>query len=552
MDIGAFEAPANLVVTNTLNSGAGSLRDAIDGSKLRSGLRRDHLRHSGDGHQLHERSLHDHSDERRIDNRGKHGALTSTARARTVSISGNNASQVFIIAGANVVIRDLRATNGRSVGGGGAISATSTSSLTIQNSIVSNSTAVFNGGGIFFNGELNIFNSSIVGNTASLSGGGMFCNGISVKIVNSTISGNTATGNSVPVGGIVFNISSSLIINSTITGNTASTSAIAAAGGLRLNGRPAPLIRNTIIAGNTGSSPDIEANVNSLGNNLIGNTSGANISGDTASNITNVNALLAPLGFYGGSTQTHALLSGSPAINAGNNCVTNLSCLSNNPPFALTTDQRGASRVGAVDIGAFEANNAANGGYRAVLPNGFQNSAYAVALTGNRGSFNYTLTNGTLPNGIGVTPNPPVGGAVFLSGTPTESGTFNFGVTVSDGANSYQIDYSLTIIDNCRRRSFCPRTRRIRSPRRSRSRRPSAKMSSGLNSPTSMSRTARRESDGKRQHLYIHGHTGGDWQCDDQPCGRRGAGRRRQWQRGIESVGQILQQLADAHRHENR
>ena len=58
--------------------------------------------------------------------------------------------------------------------------------------------------------------------------------------------------------------------------------------------------------------------------------------------IRDIPPLLAALGNYGGTTPTRALLSNSPAINAGNN--------TNAPP----TDQRGAARVGAVDIGAYE------------------------------------------------------------------------------------------------------------------------------------------------------------------------------------------------------
>ena len=57
-------------------------------------------------------------------------------------------------------------------------------------------------------------------------------------------------------------------------------------------------------------------------------------------------------------TQTHALLSNSPAINAGDNCVVNSGCAASNPPQNLTTDQRGAGfsrQIGAaVDSGAFE------------------------------------------------------------------------------------------------------------------------------------------------------------------------------------------------------
>ncbi len=82
-------------------------------------------------------------------------------------------------------------------------------------------------------------------------------------------------------------------------------------------------LTNTIVAGN--ASGDI-AGPYSGTNNLIGG-----------------NPLLAPLGNYGGPTQTMALLPGSPAIDAGTT-----------GPGIPTTDQRGMGRVGPVDIGAFE------------------------------------------------------------------------------------------------------------------------------------------------------------------------------------------------------
>ncbi|HEY9741316.1 MAG TPA: choice-of-anchor Q domain-containing protein, partial [Coleofasciculaceae cyanobacterium] len=63
--------------------------------------------------------------------------------------------------------------------------------------------------------------------------------------------------------------------------------------------------------------------------------------------ITTANPLLGSLANNGGSgsTQTLALLAGSPAINAGNNSV------------CPKTDQRGVARPqgGVCDIGAFEA-----------------------------------------------------------------------------------------------------------------------------------------------------------------------------------------------------
>ena len=106
------------------------------------------------------------------------------------------------------------------------------------------------------------------------------------------------------------------------------------------------------MAGNTAAAgPDVSAAFRLLsGNNLIGETDGS--SGWVGSDLTGtiaapLNPLLAPLGNYGGPTQTMALLPGSPAIDAGNNALI---------PAGITTDQRGLPRIvnTIVDIGAFE------------------------------------------------------------------------------------------------------------------------------------------------------------------------------------------------------
>src|SRR5205823_2583386 len=65
------------------------------------------------------------------------------------------------------------------------------------------------------------------------------------------------------------------------------------------------------------------------------------ITGDPTGNLIGVDPKLAPLASNGGPTQTHALLATSPAIDAGD-----ISCAS--------TDQRGLSRQGTCDMGAFE------------------------------------------------------------------------------------------------------------------------------------------------------------------------------------------------------
>ncbi|NEO87597.1 MAG: CHAT domain-containing protein [Spirulina sp. SIO3F2] len=113
---------------------------------------------------------------------------------------------------------------------------------------------------------------------------------------------------------------------------------------------------NSIIAQNSDLSTagsnfaDISANLSlsTVQHSLIQSTAG--ITGTTLTNGVNGNIigqdpLLGSLANNGGSTQTHALLPGSPAIDAGNNGA-----------VSVSLDQRGQLRIfnGTVDIGAFE------------------------------------------------------------------------------------------------------------------------------------------------------------------------------------------------------
>ena len=97
-------------------------------------------------------------------------------------------------------------------------------------------------------------------------------------------------------------------------------------------------VRNSIIAGNTGSQC---SGITSLGHNVFSDDScGHSGPGDMPS----TDPMLGPLANNGGPTPTHALLAGSPAIDAGDSTG------------CPTSDQRGYSRSGVCDMGAFEFN----------------------------------------------------------------------------------------------------------------------------------------------------------------------------------------------------
>jgi predicted outer membrane repeat protein len=213
---------------------------------------------------------------------------------------------------------------------------------------VSDNTAGFFGGGILAGSTVTLTNSTVSGNAAaSGDGGGIYASG-TVTLTNSTVSGNTAASGD---GGGIWAGSGATIRNSTIAFNTANNG-----GGIYRNNGTID-IGNSIVAQNTaGTSPDIGSSTPSVGYtnagwNLIGDNTGfeATFSDGVNGTIVGVDPLLAPLANNGGPTQTHALLPGSPAINAGNNALI---------PMGVTEDQRGTGfpRIAftTVDIGAFE------------------------------------------------------------------------------------------------------------------------------------------------------------------------------------------------------
>src|SRR5262245_29687306 len=212
--------------------------------------------------------------------------------------------------------------------------------LAIENSIISGNT----GSGVSnFYGTLTIANSTISGNASNSGGGGVYNYGGRLTIANSTISGNRAGhGGGVSNSPGYYGGGTLTLNNSLIAGNQAAV---------------APEIENS---GATRSGDGAVVNANNF--NLFGVNGNAGVSGFTLGPTDIVPSvslaqILGPLKNNGGPTQTHALVAGSPAIDAGDpgGCRDGSGAL-------LQTDQRGFPRnvdgnndgTARCDIGAVE------------------------------------------------------------------------------------------------------------------------------------------------------------------------------------------------------
>ncbi|HLO51449.1 MAG TPA: DUF4347 domain-containing protein, partial [Kamptonema sp.] len=242
----------------------------------------------------------------------------------------------------------------------------SNTDLTLNSLTFSNGIADKRGGAIYVTstlGNLTVNNSTFTNNKVTSSGGsgggGIFVYYSSTATINnSTFSGNSAEDS----GGAIHNIGTLDITNSTFTNNTADSdvtnSTTFDSGGAIFQNSGTATLKNTLVAGNFDLStniknPDLSGGTwTDGGGNLIGDNTGVATSFPAGPLVgtaaTPLDAKLGPLANNGGASQTHLLLAGSPAIDAGNN--TNA--------VALTTDQRGTGfpRIvnTTVDIGAVE------------------------------------------------------------------------------------------------------------------------------------------------------------------------------------------------------
>lgn len=247
---------------------------------------------------------------------------------------------------------------------GGAIANVEGGTITIADTEIADNFSQGSGAGIFdFGGGDITLRRTLVANNETRSsfdrdGGGAFIDsGGSLTVINSTFSGNEAIRNG---GGIVnFNAGMITIVKSTITGNSA-----AEGGGISNDDEV--FIKDSIISGNTGGDCETTnfTNVEAQGLNLDSDgtcEAAANDTTGTGGNIDTADPMLGPLADNGGPTRTHALQSGSPAIDTAPDCGDQ----DGNP---LATDQRSMARpqdgdgdgAATCDIGAFELARAGN------------------------------------------------------------------------------------------------------------------------------------------------------------------------------------------------
>jgi CSLREA domain-containing protein len=294
--------------------------------------------------------------------------LTIDGSGQTVTVSGNSLHGVMVVDdGAALAVQNLTIIDGLvpNIGGGangGGIWNFGT--LTITNSTFSGNQTYF-GGAIDNIGTLDITDSTFSGNSALF--GGAIENDGTLDVTNSTFSGNSST-----YGGAIENDGTLKVTNSTFSGNSAVSSDTTTYGGAIDNFGTLEVSYSTF-SGNSADDGGAVYNYSSytatLSNTLLANSTGGNCSGsildggynlddetscgfNTANNSkSGTDPQLDPAGLQdnGGSTNTIALIAGSPAIDAipigAGGCGT-----------VITTDQRGIIRPqgSGCDIGAYE------------------------------------------------------------------------------------------------------------------------------------------------------------------------------------------------------
>jgi CSLREA domain-containing protein len=272
------------------------------------------------------------------------GLTISGPGAQQLVVDANSGSRVFSVSSGPVTIAGITITGGVTPHTGGGAGIFNWGALTVRDCVITGNNSYPNwGGGIHHaSGTLTVVSSAISGNNGHTKYGSGIANYAELTVLNSTISGNTSSGGGLATGIYTYGAGETSIAHSTITDH--STGILSEGGAVG-----AVKVKGSILWGNsTADAAGSAGTVTSLGYNLVG------VGGDTVFNATGdvvnvTDALLGTLQLNSpGTTPTHALLTGSPAIDTGT-CTDHAGA-------AVITDQRGISRPqgAACDKGAYE------------------------------------------------------------------------------------------------------------------------------------------------------------------------------------------------------
>lgn len=284
-------------------------------------------------------------------------AVTIVGPPNGITIDADGKDRVLDVTASGIVnFSNVTFTNGHTSSGGGAIGMTGTGTLNLTNVTIKDSDTVQDGGGISVrSGTVNITDSTITGNYSQVYAGGAYISGGTLSLTNVTISGNTASGGGAiwatsSATPVLLSLASVTITDNTTFGGPGRVSAIAPQGlpraALEMAGSAVTVFAtNTIVAEQAGTRDcsGAASTQTSEGGNIDSDNSCTFFNQPTDQTVADPG--LQPLNLNPpGLTQTHALDTDSPAVDAG----VSLRC--------PDTDQRGVSRPqgDGCDSGAYE------------------------------------------------------------------------------------------------------------------------------------------------------------------------------------------------------